>query len=90
MRWLWLVAAAVCFIVPFVTNSIGLGGLSLLAALVFLVVGVLSLASGRIEGRARDTATMLGPDELRVMREQAERRKREQAGEGSVPAGGDE
>jgi hypothetical protein len=86
MRWLWLVAAAICFAIPFVTHSVGLGALALVAALAFLIIGTLALASSRIESRGRHESTMLGPEEMRAIREQAERRKRETAAGGSAAA----
>lgn len=77
MRWLWFVLSVLCFAVAFRTHSMGLAAVTLLAALGFLLAGTLALASSRIERRARDESALLGPDELRAIREQAERRKRE-------------
>lgn len=79
MRWMWFVAAAVCFAIGFRTHSMGLAAFTLLAALGFLLVGTLALASSRIEGRSRDDSAMLGPEEMRRMRDQIEQRKREAA-----------
>lgn len=90
MRWLWIIASVLCFAVAFRTHSMGLAALCLLLALGFLLAGTLALASSRIESRARNASAMLGPDELRRIREQAERRKREDGadGVGVTAAGG--
>lgn len=61
----------------------GLAVLALLGTLGFLLAGVVAVVSGRIEGRSRDVSTLLGPDELRRMRE-AEQRKREAAAGGTA------
>jgi hypothetical protein len=87
MRWMWFVASAVCFAIAFRTHSMGLAVLTLLGALGFLLVGTLALASSRIESRTRDESAMLGPDEMRRMRDQIEQRKRE--AEGRIPAAND-
>lgn len=85
MRWLWFVFALGSFAVAFRTHSMGLAVLCLLAALGFVLMGTLALASRRIESRGRDASTMLGSEDLRRMREQIERRKREDEG---IAAGG--
>ncbi|MBB5207665.1 hypothetical protein [Chiayiivirga flava] len=74
MRWLWFVGSLVCFAVVFKTPSMGLAVLCLIGALAFLLIGVVALASARIDARSRDVTTLLGPDELRRMREAAQRR----------------
>ena len=75
MRWLWFVASLICFAIVFKTASIGLATLGLLGALVFLLIGTVALASSRIGNRSRDATTLLGPDELRRVREiEAKRR----------------
>lgn len=75
MRWLWFVASLICFAIVFKTPSIGLAVLCLLAALVFMLVGIVAVASNRIDGRSRDATSLLGPEELRRMREiEAKRR----------------
>lgn len=74
MRWLWFVGSLVCFAVVFRTPSMGLAVLCLIGALAFLLIGVVALASARIDARSRDVTTLLGPDELRRVREAAQRR----------------
>lgn len=74
MRWLWFVGSLICFAVVFRTPSMGLAVLCLIGALAFLLIGVVALASSRIDARSRDATTLLGPDELRRVREAAQRR----------------
>lgn len=88
MRWLWFLFSLACLAVAFRTHSMGLAALCLLGALGFLLVGTLALASSRIESRGRDESKMLDPAEMRRLREQIERRKREAEGGATVAAGG--
>ena len=74
MRWLWFVGSVICFAVVFRTPSMGLAVVSLIGALGFMLMGVVALASSRIDARSRDATTLLGPDELRRVREAAQRR----------------
>lgn len=74
MRWLWFVAALLCFAVVFKTTSIGLAVVCLLAALAFILIGTVAVASSRIDSRSRDATGLLGPEELRRMREIEEKR----------------
>ena len=78
MRWLWFVLSVLCFAVAFRTHSMGLAAVTLVAALGFMLMGTLSLASSRIEARGQDASAMLGPEELMRMKE-IERRKKEAA-----------
>lgn len=87
MRWLWFVAAIAFMAVAFRTHSMGLAAISLLGTLVCVLMGTLALASRRIEGRSRDAVAMMSPDDMRQMREQMEKRKRE-GGAGAIAAGG--
>ncbi len=75
MRWLWFVASLLCFVVVFRTQSLGLGFLGLVLSFVFMIVGTLAVASSRISSRSRDAGSMLGPEELRKMRENIARKK---------------
>ena len=84
MRWLWFVASAICFAVVFRTHSMGLAVLCLLAALVFLLVGVVALVSGRIDSRARDASTLMGPEEMRRLREIEQRKRESQAADAAA------
>jgi hypothetical protein len=87
MRWLWFVAAIAFMAVAFRTHSMGLAAISLLGILVCVLMGTLAVASRRIEGRSRDAIAMMSPEDMRRMREQIEKRKRD--GEtGAIAAGG--
>ena len=91
MRWLWFVASLLCFAVVFKTPSMGLAVLCLLAALAFLLIGTVALVSSRIDSRSQDVSAMLGPDEIRRIREANAKRLGESntgpsAGEMAVPA----
>lgn len=77
MRWLWFVGSLLSFVVVFRTTSLGLAFVCLILAFVFMIVGTLAVASGRIADRSSNTASLLGPDELRRLREA---RERQQAG----------
>ena len=77
MRWLWLAISIVSFAVAFRTHSMGLAALCLLVGLGGVLMFVLALASSRIESSGRDGSALMGPDEIRKMREVMERRKRE-------------
>jgi hypothetical protein len=79
MRWLWLVLSVVCLAIAFRTLSVGLAVVCLVAGLGFMLAFALVLASSRIESRGRDASVMMGPEELRKMRENLERKKAEDA-----------
>ncbi|HPA00609.1 MAG TPA: hypothetical protein PLK29_00070 [Chiayiivirga sp.] len=83
MRWLWFVASLLCFAVVFKTTSIALALLCLLGALVFMVVGTLALAAQRIDSSRGDLGRLIGPEEIRRMRE-AEARRKADAGAGEA------
>ena len=88
MRWVWLGLSVACFVVVFRTHSMGLAALCLLGALGFILMATLAFAARRIEARGRSETTMLSGEELRAVREQIERRKREGSGDGAVAASG--
>lgn len=75
MPWLFLLLAIAAFAVAFKTTSVALVALCLLAALGLLVAWVMGLLAQRVGSRSRDEATMLDPQELRRLREQAEARR---------------
>jgi threonine/homoserine/homoserine lactone efflux protein len=64
------------------TNTKGMPGwltvLLIFASLGFVIWGILGFISARMGGVSRDDSKMLGPEELRMMREQAEARKNAQ------------
>lgn len=75
MPWILLLLAVACFVVPFLTTSVGLGFVCIVLALVFLVLGMLTLISSRMQHNSRNDAQILSPQELRVLRERAEAQK---------------
>ena len=87
MRWLWFVLSVLCFAVAFRTHSMGLAAVTLLAALGFLLMGTLALASSRIEASGRDATALMGPEEIARMRE-IQRRKQEAAQAGGAATAG--
>jgi hypothetical protein len=83
MRWLWLAISIVSFAVAFRTHSMGLAALCMLAGLGCMLMFILALAAMRIEGSGRDASALMGPDEVRRMREIIERKKREGSAAGA-------
>lgn len=83
MHWLFLLLAIAAMALAFLTTSTAVLAGCLLAALVLFVAWVLGLYQTRVAGSGRDATEMLGPAELRRLREQAEARRqaREDAGE---------
>ncbi len=75
MRWLWFLGSLVCFTVVFRTTSIALALLCLVGALAFMLIGALAVAAQRIERSRGDDVRLLGPEEIRHMREAEARRK---------------
>lgn len=77
MHWLYLTASIACFLLALMRNiSTPLVLLFLAAAAGFLLAGVVGLLQSRISSQSRDIGHVLGPDELRRMREQAEARRK--------------
>ncbi len=75
MRWLWFVGSLVCFAILFRTTSTGLAMLALVGALAFMLIGTLAVAAQRIDQRRNDATRLLGPEEIRHMREAEAKRK---------------
>ena len=89
MPWILLLLAIACFVVPFLTTSVGLGVLCVVLALVFLLLGMMALISSRMQGNSRTDTPILTPEELRSLRERAEaqRQTAAQSGERGPPPG---
>ena len=75
MPWLYLLLAIAALAVAFKATSMALAVICLLAALGLLVAWVMTLLAQRVGNRSRDESTMLDPQELRRLREQAEARR---------------
>lgn len=86
MGWLLILMALGAFAVAFITTSMGVAVIALLASLLLLLAGVMKVLADRLGTRSRDEAMMIDPVELRRLREQAEaRRNAEQAGGDAAP-----
>lgn len=86
MRWLWFVGSLLCFAVVFKTTSVGLALLCLLGALAFMIIGTLAVAAQRIDNSRSDIGRLIGPEEIRQMREAEARRQAAQAQAEASPA----
>ena len=75
MSWVFLLLAIAAFAVAFKTTSVALAVLCLLAALGLLLACALGLLAQRVGSRSRDDTSMIDPQELRRLREQAEARR---------------
>lgn len=75
MPWILFLLALAALAVAFITTSIALLMLCLIAAFGFTVGGIMHLFAQRVSSRSRDETLMLDPEELRRLREQAEARK---------------
>lgn len=71
MPWLFLLLALIALALTFKAGSMFVAALCLLAAFVFLVLWVVTLAAKRVGDRSRDDALLIDPVELRRLREQA-------------------
>jgi ABC-type protease/lipase transport system fused ATPase/permease subunit len=82
MPWILLLLAIAFFLVPFLTTSVGLGVLCVVLALVFLLLGMMTLISSRMQDNSRNDAQILSAEELRALRQNAEAQKQ---AAGAVP-----
>lgn len=72
--WASYAIALISFVIVFKAQSMGLAALCLLIALVAMIYGTLLLVSSRIAGQSRDGSQLLGAEEIRRLREQAQRK----------------
>ena len=72
MPWLFLLLAIAALAIAFMTSSVALVGICLLAALVLLCLWILGLLSQRIDTQSRDDSQMLDPRELQRLRARRE------------------
>ncbi|MDQ3288067.1 MAG: hypothetical protein M3Q42_07355 [Pseudomonadota bacterium] len=75
MPWILFLLALAALAVAFMTASIALMVLCLLAAFGLTIAGMMQLFAQRVSSRSRDETLMLDPEELRRLREQADARK---------------
>lgn len=74
MPWLLFLLAVAALVVAFMTSSVALLLVCLLAAFVLTLAGAMQLLARRVDSRSRSEGPMLNPDELRRLRDQAEAR----------------
>ena len=86
MPWLLILLAAAAFAVAFVTTSMALAVVCLLASLILVVAGVMALLAQRLGSRSRDEVAMIDPAELRRLREQADARRHAAQSGGDAPS----
>lgn len=80
MHWLYFGLALLCFGLTMVPKMpFAAGVLLVLLALGFILAWMLSWANARIGTASRDDSTLISPEELRRLREQAEARRGQQA-----------
>ena len=86
MHWLYLLASLVSLGLAMVRSMPTIGVLFFLAcALGFMIAWILGWVSSRIASQTRDIGHIMGPDELRRMRDQAERNRAARAQNDSNP-----
>lgn len=77
MHWLYLLASLACLGLAMIRSLPTLGVLVFLAgSLGFMIAWILGWLSSRISSQSRDVSHIMGADELRHLREQAQARKR--------------
>jgi hypothetical protein len=86
MPWLLILLAAAAFAVAFVTTSMALAVVCLLASLILVVAGVMALLAQRLGSRSRVEVAMIDPAELRRLREQADARRNAAQSGGDAPS----
>ena len=82
MRWVYLILATLCFALLLKTHSLGLAIFGLIGMLGFLLAGVLSMASARIDSRSRDQGQIVDAETLRHVRAKGERARDEKQSAG--------
>jgi Zn-dependent protease with chaperone function len=76
MHWLYLVVALVfLFIASRAATPTWLVVILVIGALITFVAWIVAWMSARVSGAARNEVQIISPDELRLLREQAEARK---------------
>lgn len=84
MPWILLALAVACFFIAIMAGSTWVSVLSLMAAFALMCLGVFSMVASRVSNVSRSELDLMGPDELRRLREMAARRE---AGGTLGPAG---
>lgn len=82
MAWILFLLAVGCFVEMFFTTSLALGIFCLLFSFALMIVATMLLLAARV-GDATRNVNILSPEELRVMREQAETQRAANAAAGA-------
>lgn len=86
MHWLYLLGAVLCMVIAFTLPLPGLAAVVLLLATLGLMIAwMLGWLSSRVSRNSRDEMHIISPEELRLLREQAEARKAAQKNEDASP-----
>jgi hypothetical protein len=86
MYWLYLVVAAIFILLAnMAVTPMWVAVLLVLGSLVLFVAFVLAWMGQRISGASRDEVQMITPEEMRLLREQAEARRAAAAAAASAP-----
>lgn len=86
MHWLYLLGAVACMVIAFTMPLPGLVAfVLLLATLGLMIAWMLGWLNSRVSRNSRDEMHIISPEELRLMREQAEARKTAQNNEDASP-----
>ena len=85
MHWLFLLLAFGAMVFGFMTTSMALLSVCIVAALVLFLLWVLGMYQTHVAGVGRDTAMLVDPAELRRLREQAQARRAEEAQQDNTP-----
>lgn len=85
MPWILLALAVACFLIAILAGSTWVSVLSLMAAFALMCLGVFSMVASRVSNVSRSELDLMGPDELRRLREMAARREA-----GATPGPGDD
>ncbi len=86
MHWLYLLGAVLCMVIAFTLPLPGLAAVVLLLATLGLMIAwMLGWLNSRVSRNSRDEMHIISPEELRLLREQAEARKAAQKNEDASP-----
>lgn len=86
MHWLYLLGAVFCMVIAFTLPMPGVVAfLLLLVTLGLMLAWMLGWLNTRVSRNSRDEMHIISPEELRLMREQAEARKAAQNNEDPSP-----
>lgn len=79
MAWVFFIVASLFIALAFQTHSLGLAAVSLIAAFGLMLAGAFKMAAARIATRTQNAASLIGPEELALMRRAREAAPKQQA-----------